>query len=72
MSFWPNNRGARIRGDDPADAQKARHRSLMRASQTPSNLTVPPVPNDPLNTTCRALIEESMGCEDDQATLQDA
>jgi hypothetical protein len=33
---------------------------------------VPPVRNDPLNTACRTLIEESMGCEDDQATLQDA
>ena len=41
----------------------------IRAS---SNPTVPPVRNDPLNTACRTFIEESMGCEDDQATLQDA
>jgi hypothetical protein len=36
-----------------------------------SNPTVPPVRNDLLNTARPTLIEESMGCEDDQATLQD-
>src|ERR671912_28307 len=30
--------GSDLLGDDPTDAQKARHRSLMRASQTPSRL----------------------------------
>jgi hypothetical protein len=33
---------------------------------------VPPVRNDPLNTACRTLIEESMGGKDDHATLQGA
>src|SRR5215208_3371901 len=28
--------GSDLRGDDPSDAQKARQRSIMRASQTPS------------------------------------
>jgi hypothetical protein len=30
------------------------------------------VRNGPLNTACRTLIEESSGCEDDQAALQGA
>src|SRR5919112_1821069 len=34
--------------------------------------TVTPVRNDPLNTACRTLIEESIRCEDDRATLQGA
>jgi hypothetical protein len=34
--------------------------------------TVTLVRNDPVNTARRTLIEESMGCEDDQATLQGA
>src|SRR5215217_4057623 len=34
--------------------------------------TVPLVRNGPLNTACRTLIEESSGCEDDQAALQGA
>src|SRR5215213_2289710 len=28
--------GSDLRGDDPSDAQKARQRSIMRSSQTPS------------------------------------
>src|SRR5215218_66757 len=34
--------------------------------------TVTLVRNGPLNTACRTLIEESSGCEDDQAALQGA
>jgi hypothetical protein len=36
-----------------------------------SSPTVPLVRNDPVITACRTLIKESMGCEDDQAALQD-
>jgi beta-N-acetylhexosaminidase len=43
-----------------------------RSFGTDPNPTVPPVRNDLLNTACCTLIEESRGCEDDQATLQDA
>src|SRR5215208_6807057 len=39
---------------------------------TVSNPTVTLVRNGPLNTACRTLIEESSGCEDDQAALQGA
>src|SRR5215204_233184 len=39
---------------------------------TASNPTVTLVRNGPLNTACRTLIEESSGCEDDQAALQGA
>jgi hypothetical protein len=48
---------------------------LARSSkpyQTGSNPTVTLVRNDPVNTARRTLIEESMGCEDDQAMLQGA
>jgi hypothetical protein len=37
-----------------------------------SSPTVTLVRNGPLNTACRTLIEESSGCEDDQAALQGA
>jgi hypothetical protein len=37
-----------------------------------SSTTVLPLRNDLLNTARRTLIEEPMGCKDDQATLQDA
>jgi hypothetical protein len=40
--------------------------------QTGSNPTVPLVRNDPVNTAYCTLIEESKGCEDDQAALQGA
>ena len=40
-------------------------RSLRQASPT-----VTLVRNDPVNTASRTLIEASMGCKDDQATLQ--
>src|SRR5215216_480756 len=40
--------------------------------QTVSSPTVTLVRNGPLNTACRTLIEESSGCEDDQAALQGA
>jgi hypothetical protein len=30
------------------------------------------VRNDPVNTACSTLIEDSRGCEDDQAALQGA
>src|SRR5688572_2617036 len=33
----PDDGGSDLHGDDPTDAQKARQRSLMRASQTPSS-----------------------------------
>jgi hypothetical protein len=36
------------------------------------NPTVPPVRNDPVNTACRTLMEDSRGCEADQAALQGA
>src|SRR5829696_4112755 len=39
---------------------------------TRSSPTVTLVRNGPLNTACRTLIEESSGCEDDQAALQGA
>jgi hypothetical protein len=41
-------------------------------SRTASSPTVTLVRNGPLNTACRTLIEESSGCEDDQAALQGA
>src|SRR5215207_7978522 len=46
-------------------------RQLGRSSHIP-NPTVTLVRNGPLNTACRTLIEESSGCEDDQAALQAA
>ena len=55
-----------------------RYRSLLSLNQhgyirqTGPSPTVTLVRNDPVNTACRTLIEESIGCEDDQATLQGA
>ena len=40
--------------------------------QTVSSPTVTLVRNGPVNTACLTLIEESRGCEDDQAALQGA
>jgi hypothetical protein len=40
--------------------------------KTQANPTVTLVRNEPVNTARRTLIEESMGCEDDQAMLQGA
>src|SRR5215203_6178904 len=45
--------------------------SKSTGSTSPSP-TVTLVRNGPLNTACRTLIEESSGCEDDQAALQGA
>ena len=45
---------------------------INRAIRKRLSPTVPPIGSHLLNTARRALIEESMGCEDDQATLQDA
>src|SRR5215213_3958381 len=45
--------------------------ALVRSGTSP-NPTVTLVRNGPLNTACRTLIEESSGCEDDQAALQGA
>ncbi len=47
-------------------------RRLRGFSDSLSSPTVTHVRNDPVNTACRTLIEESMGCEGDQATLQGA
>src|SRR5215216_1075110 len=45
--------------------------ALVRSGTSP-NPTVTLVRNGPLNAACRTLIEESSGCEDDQAALQGA
>jgi hypothetical protein len=54
---------------DSGEVHRGKIRPATRESLSP---TVPPVRNDLLNTACCTLIEESRGCEDDQATLQDA
>src|SRR5215217_1604995 len=46
--------------------------SMLPARATMASPTVTLVRNGPLNTACRTLIEESSGCEDDQAALQGA
>ena len=45
---------------------------MLDRSHTASSPTVTLVRNGPVNTACRTLIEESSGCEDDQAALQGA
>jgi hypothetical protein len=56
-------------GKEAESASSSLSLSLTKQALSP---TVPVVRNDPLNPARRTLIEESIGCEDDQTTLRGA